>query len=90
MSFQVGQTLQATLYVRKAGALVDPTTVTLELQRPDGTTVTPSPAKQSTGLYAATFVVDQPGRWLFLWTTVGNGADGIKQSWFGPVVTREL
>lgn len=90
MSFEVGSTLQATLVVRKAGQLVDPTTVTLLLKKPDGTTASPTPSKLSTGNYVVTFVADVPGRWLFLWTTSGNSADGVRSSWFGPVVAREL
>lgn len=82
MSFKVGQTVTLTTTVKKAGVLVDPTTVTHVLYKPDGSTSSPTVTPISTGVYASTFVVDQPGRWLFHHTSTGGGADGFDESWF--------
>lgn len=84
MSYPVGATLVATLKVRKLGALVDPTTVAIAVQRADGTLVSPAPtvSPSSTGVYTATIVPDQAGRWIYRWTATGNNADGVHEAWF--------
>jgi hypothetical protein len=82
MSFPLNSTLVATVNVRKHGDLVDPTTATLTLYKPDRTLATVSGAQVSTGVYNATFVANQAGYWHYRWTTAGAGADGTKESWF--------
>jgi hypothetical protein len=48
------------------GALVNPTTVTWTVQKPDGTVAEPAgdEAHPSTGIYHLFVTLDQPGKWL--------------------------
>lgn len=50
-----------------AGALVDPATVELTVQAPDGTQTTPVPTNPSVGVYAHEQTLDQTGNWWFHW-----------------------
>lgn len=68
------------------GALATPTTVTLTLTLPDGTTLT-SPAgitvtNPSTGIYRATYETVQAGRHTARWVADGANCDGAyEQAW---------
>lgn len=64
-------TLTAT-FAAAAGTPVDPTAVTITVHKPNGTTVNPSPAHVSTGVYQVTVFLDTPGVWK--WKAVGTGA----------------
>jgi hypothetical protein len=55
-----------------AGVLIDPTTVTLNVRLPDGTTVTPAVTHDSTGMYHANYQPAIGG--IFYYRFVGTGA----------------
>jgi hypothetical protein len=52
-----------------AGALVNPSTITLTITLPDATTVAPTPTNVSTGIYTYQYVTTQAGRHLVRWVT---------------------
>jgi hypothetical protein len=55
-----------------AGALTDPTTVTLTVRRPDGTVDTPTAVKDSTGTYHADYTsTTQAGAYVWRWSGTG-------------------
>lgn len=62
----------------------DPTTVSLLVRKPDGTTTTYTYAgatitKDSTGNYSKQITLDQRGVWYYVWTGTGtcqSGAEG--------------
>jgi hypothetical protein len=58
--------------------LTNPTTVTLSVTKPDGTSSAPSPSNDSTGVYHYDFAVDQVGEWIQVWT--GTGACAAVES----------
>jgi hypothetical protein len=62
----------STGFTDAAGALADPTAVTLTVRAPDGTLSTPSVSKAATGRYSATVSPSQSGTWVYRW--VGTGA----------------
>lgn len=70
-----GQTavIQAT-FRDTAGALVDPSAVTVTVEAPDGTITNPTATNISTGIWHAAFAMDQPGWWK--WRIVGASDEG--------------
>jgi hypothetical protein len=54
------------------GQPADPTTVTLVVQAPDGSTLTPVLGNPSVGRYEAVVDVTQAGRWEHLWVGTGS------------------
>lgn len=78
------------------GALADPTTVTANVIRPDGTLVPVTTTSTTVGVWTASWIVDQPGRWGYKFTGTGavtasmEGALDVTSSRFdvsGSVVT---
>lgn len=72
----VGQSvvLQAT-FTDTDGNLVDPSSVTLTIEAPDGTTTTPVPTNPSVGVYQHTLDLDEAGDFDYRWegdTTEGT------------------
>ena len=72
----VGQTviLQAT-FTDIAGVLVDPSSVTLTIEAPDGTITTPVPTNPSVGVYQHPLDLDESGDFDYRWegdTTEGT------------------
>lgn len=70
-------TLRNTFTLAKVGT--DPTTVTLTVHAPDGTSTTPATTGTGNGKYSATFVAAQAGLHRFSWEGVGvvdDVADG--------------
>jgi hypothetical protein len=73
-----------------AGAAADPTTVTLTVQAPDGTTTTPAHSNPSTGRYEAVVTLDQAGVWVYRWEGTGvidaaeEGAIGVRRGTLVP------
>lgn len=61
----------------EAGGLIDPTTVSLKVKKPDGTplvfTYPADVVKQSTGRYTVKVQTDQAGRWYYRWEATGQG-----------------
>jgi uncharacterized protein YfaS (alpha-2-macroglobulin family) len=63
-----------------AASLVDPTTVTLRLRRPDGTEDSSIiPDNPSTGIYEAEVTLDQSGSWGIRFEAEGTW-DGVQES----------
>jgi len=58
------------------GALAAPTSFTVTLRSPDGTTPTVSVENPSTGIYAITHVATTAGLWVAVGVSAGNGTDG--------------
>lgn len=57
--------------VYSAGALINATTVTVTVTKPDGSTTTPTVTNTSTGVYDATVTTDAVGIWYFRWSVTG-------------------
>lgn len=74
MQFVVGQTIRLSAEFRNsAGALANPTTVTVHYQKGNATPVTnAAPTNDSTGKYHIDVDLDEPGEWKYDW--VGTGA----------------
>ena len=64
--------LTASFTTVSSGSASDPTTVTITVRDPTGTTSTPSVTKSSTGIYTAQVAPTDAGIWL--WRAVGTGA----------------
>ena len=63
----------------------DPTTVSLAVNKPDGTSTTYTYAaaqitKVSTGVYSKAITADETGTWTYVWTATGTGADVVDGS----------
>jgi len=57
-----------------AGALANPTAVTLRVRAPDGTTTLVAHTVVSTGIYTADILPNQAGAWYYRWLATGVGA----------------
>lgn len=90
MTYEIGDGVRLACTFTNAtnGALVDPTTVTLSLRLPDGTTPTATPTKESTGKYYFDYTTAQPGVHWYRWAGVGSfasaseGAFAVSRSQF--------
>jgi hypothetical protein len=69
--FDVGDSVRYSVTFTAAGTPTNPTSTTLTLTRPDGTTVTPSPTNMGPGLYQADYQLDQAGLWKWEWRGTG-------------------
>jgi VCBS repeat-containing protein len=58
-------------FVDSAGEPVDPTTVTLTVQDPDGGQTSPSTSSSETGVYTGTVTPDASGVWRYRFTGTG-------------------
>lgn len=65
----IGDDVKVTTKVYVDGQLADPGSITLTVTSPSGTTSTPTPSNDSTGVWSATFNTDEAGRWQYVWTT---------------------
>lgn len=77
MAYYRGTTLNIKLTITDptdSTILVDPTTVTVVLEAPDGTTSVPLVTRSSQGIYRFTFVAPQVGMWTWVVTTTGTYA----------------
>lgn len=77
-TYQLGTQVQLTVtFTDAAGALVDPTTVNLFMQKPGDTVQTytyPAPGtvtRLSLGVFAYTITTDTVGRWFYAWQGLG-------------------
>ncbi|MFO0293782.1 MAG: hypothetical protein ACK51F_10620 [Rhodospirillales bacterium] len=68
--------LRAT-FTDAAGVPANPTTVTVRVQKPDGTITTPSAASGVTGTWTATISLDQSGWWGYVF--IGAGANAAAE-----------
>ena len=64
--------LTATFTDPVSGILVDPTTVTIKIQAPDGTLAAPSATRLTVGEYRATYVPAVSGTFTQRWEGVGS------------------
>lgn len=70
MAFDLGDTIPLSVEVAdSAGVLTDAAAVTLTLGLPDGTTITPTVTRSSTGCYEVLYVPALPGRHTVRWTS---------------------
>lgn len=70
----LGDVAVLTFQVVSNGSLVDPTTITLTIGLPDGTSTALTPTKVSTGSYRVDYVTVQSGRHDLRWVATGPGA----------------
>lgn len=77
MTFAFGAAARLTTEVRSSGTLTNPSTITLTILLPDGTSAGPfTPVNDGTGLYHYDYTPDQSGRHITRWVTTGPvGAD---------------
>lgn len=71
--------LRATFTDTDTEALVDPTTITLNIRTPNGTVTAYTYAlaeitKESSGVYSKLVVLNECGRWKYRWISSGTGA----------------
>src|SRR5262245_29415242 len=80
-------------FANEDGDATDPTTVTLTIVAPDGTTTTPVPTHPGVGVYEHLLDPDQSGPWQYDFAGQGNGIDahegdllmvGLSQPVSGP------
>jgi uncharacterized repeat protein (TIGR01451 family) len=66
--FDLGSEVTQNVVFRNSSAVpVDPTTVTVTITLPDGTTAAPSPTRLSVGIYTYAYVPTQAGRHVVNW-----------------------
>lgn len=91
-TFDIGDrvSLSATFKNADTDALVDPTTVVLTVEKPNGTTVNPTVSHPSTGLYTAavTPATGEHGRWWYAF--VGTGDVPARQERFFMVRKQQV
>jgi hypothetical protein len=78
MTYNLGQAVKLSTAVTDASGAATDATVTLTVTKPDGTTSTPSvthDGSTGSGLYEATFTVDQTGTWWWRWDASGTVLD---------------
>lgn len=71
----IGDDITVTTKVYVDGELADPDSVTLTVTSPSGTTSTPTPSSDTTGIWSATFNADEAGRWLYRWETTSPAGE---------------
>jgi hypothetical protein len=86
--YDLGDTLGASVTFNVAGVPTDPDTVTFSMRSPVTGTVTTyvyltdgEVQQLATGVYEATIVVSEPGRWWYRWLGTG-AAPGNEQGYF--------
>lgn len=67
--------LQKSIMKDPSGTIVTPTLVVLTVERPDGTTFTPTVSVSASG-YTASYILTQAGTWKWKW--VATDADPLK------------
>lgn len=77
-------TLTNSFYV--ASVLTDPTTISLAVTSPSGTTTTYTYAgstitKTSTGIYTKNIACSEAGEWVAVWTGTGTASDVVEVRW---------
>jgi hypothetical protein len=65
-------TLTATFLSTATGEPIDPTTTTISIRDPVGNITTPTPTRQSAGIYTCVWTPTTPGLWR--WKAQGAGA----------------
>lgn len=71
MTITKGNEVRLDVTFKVRSTLTDPTTVTLKLLPPGGAITTPSPTKDSTGIYHYTFTPNVSGTWGVRWEGTG-------------------
>lgn len=75
MTYNLGQAVQLSTTVTNSSGTATDATVTLTVTKPDGSTTLPGVSHDGTGLYSATFTVDQAGTWWWRWDATGAVLD---------------
>lgn len=74
MAYDLGDTVALGVQIKDdAGTLTDPSSITLTITLPDGTTSTPTPTHDDTGLYSYAYVTTQAGRHVARWVSEAPG-----------------
>lgn len=79
-TYYLGNVVTLTFTVKPGGVLSDPTTISLALTKPNGTTSTVTPTKSSTGVYTYSFTPaasSEIGHYSYVLTTTGPGAGRV-------------
>lgn len=77
MAYDLADVVPLTVTVRDAaGAPADGGSVVLTIERPDGTTVTPSVTHSATGVYQVDYPPTMAGRHVAMWACTGLNASG--------------
>lgn len=66
------------VFTTQGGAFIDPSTVTVTILYPDGTTTTPSVTRDSVGNYHSDVSATQSGRWRYRWAATGTGQSAVE------------
>lgn len=72
-------------FTNTAGVAADPTTVSVIVEEPDGTTTTyvygvdAEVTRTGTGVYTYTQIYDSAGQWKIVFQGVGNSADAVDE-----------
>lgn len=88
--YDVGDLLpvQSPTFLNASGTPTNPSTVTFEYTKPDGTehattyggTTSPTVNRPSTGNYALDLTIDQAGPWYYRWYSTGTGQTASRGS----------
>lgn len=72
-TYDIGDAVRLTAEFRDVnGALANPATVELRVQRPDKTTTTVVAGSSSVGIWSAVMVIDQSGTWWYRFAGIGE------------------
>lgn len=85
-TYDIGDYVRISSTFRQNAALIDPSTVSVTVKAPDGTSVTYSYAgstvtKDSLGIYYVDVAPSLVGTYRYRWQSTGTGA-GAEESWF--------
>lgn len=74
IEYDIGDVVKLAATFRDAAAqLADPSSVALRILKPDGTVVTPTPVRESLGLWSHDLSLDLSGWWTYRF--IGSGAN---------------
>lgn len=72
--YDIGDVARLTAAFTGDAGPVNPTTVTLRVKRPSGTTSTVTHTNPAVGSYQADLPIDEAGNWSYRWQSTGVGA----------------
>jgi hypothetical protein len=74
MTWNIGDEVHAVgLFENAGGALIDPTTVSMDVTTPAGVVTTVTPTKDATGVYFSDVTLTESGDWTFRIYSTGTG-----------------
>lgn len=91
-TYDIGDVVRISGAFTQSATPIDPSTVTLKVQKPDATpdtyTYPATMTKDSTGNYHVDIAITQQGTYRYRWTSTGGGA-ASEENWF-QVRTRRV